>query len=60
MKTLEVLKKDARTGFREKGAKFPAPNQAADVWIGLGIVKDVNAPKKIAVKAKKEEVKKDK
>jgi len=50
MKTLEILKKDAKTGYREVGVKFQAPKQAADVWIGLGLVKDVHAPVKKVVK----------
>jgi len=44
MKHLIILKQDKKTGLRPVGAKFQAPTVAADVWIGLGLVEDVNAP----------------
>ena len=45
LKYLLVLKQDKKTGSRPVGAKFSAPTVSADVWIKLGLVSDVNAPK---------------
>ena len=52
MKTLVILKQSTKTGSRAMGTKFQAPNAAANVWIKLGLVSDVNAPK-LKTKTKK-------
>ncbi len=44
MTHLVVLKQDRKTGSRAVGVRFLAPTYAANIWIGLGLVRDVNAP----------------
>lgn len=50
--TLEVLKVDGKIGYRPIGSRFAEEEKRANIWIGLGIVKDVNAkpPKKKVTK----------